>query len=125
MEVLKVPLFILILLAVYVAPLTLVGGAALRTLAPRLSHARRTMGLAGFLGLAQTLVVLYWRSIMFADWQHGPLWLKLLLGACLILTGAGWVLWWRSMRGAAWIEPVLALFIAAGWLMSVNNWIVG
>jgi len=111
-----------LLFGVYILPVTLVSGAAVR-LVFGLHGNFRTMALALVLGVPQSAIVMFTKNI---NNKHGFLnGYGIYAVAALSLVGV--YFWLTSSRGAKrahyWIEPSLAVVVIIGFLLSVDNWI--
>lgn len=129
MDVLRILLLIAVLIGVYILPATVAAGALVRAVFG-FTHSRRAMLFAALLSLPEVAYLLFGPEMFWHDPARGPgLAMQLLFYLTVAAALAGTVLWWRAKheleRPRGWIEPMIALALAAAWILSVDNWIVG
>jgi len=122
----RVFLLLAILQVVYVLPLVVVLGAAIRLMFG-LNSNRMRMAAALLLALPQSAMVQFGPSVMFGPPGTGTGATAIVFYATLALTAAGCVFWWLARRGIPagryWIEALLVVAVSAFQLFSVDNWI--
>ncbi|MFQ5438004.1 MAG: hypothetical protein ACE5DK_04145 [Paracoccaceae bacterium] len=121
MDVVRVLILIVALLGYYVVPVTLALGAFIRLVSGLHGH-RAGMALALLLALPQTAAVTLFENAerVRAIGQIG-------VYALPAIALPGLVLWarasWSHRPRHYWIEPLLAVAVVIGFILSIDNWI--